>query len=184
MHVFGRTSGPRSRSVPLLVIAGALLTGVGCADRSTAPEGFPIATRQFAFAAQGAVPFKGKATGQDVSVTLGATGIRIVASATGTATETGRFTEVLDYVLSYDLVNFAGGATITSADGANILISFTGSIPGFANQVFPLPYTADYTITGGTGRFTGSAGSGTLRGIDYGAGAFAFEFTGSFTGAQ
>jgi hypothetical protein len=42
----------------------------------------------------------------------------------------------------------------------------------------------DYTITGGTGRLTGSGGSGTLNGIDYGAGAFSFTFTGSRTNAH
>jgi hypothetical protein len=90
----------------------------------------------------------------------------------------GAFTERLDYVLAYDLVNFAGGATITAADGAKLFIEFTGAIPGFEQQVFPLPYSATYTITGGTGRLAGSSGGGTISGTDFGAGAFAFTFDG------
>ena len=138
---------------------------------------------QAAATANRSAPFKGQGTGVDQSVTFEATGIHIIALAEGTATGTGRFTEVLDYSLAYDFVNFAGGAVITAADGSTISISFTGAIPGFANQVFPLPYSADYTITGGTGRFTGSRGSGRLDGIDHGAGAFEFTFGGSRTGA-
>ena len=127
------------------------------------------------------VPFRGRGAGQDSSITLEATGIRIVAFASGTATGVGRFTERLDYVLSYDLVNFAGTATITAANGSQLFLEFTGAIPGFDLQVFPLPYTAAYSITGGTGRLAGSTGAGTLRGIDYGGGAFAFFFTGERT---
>ena len=165
----------------LLVAAGTLLLGLGCAEPSTAPEGQAAPAAQATFSTQASSPFGGQGTGQDVSLTFGPTGIRVVATATGTANGTGRFTEILDYVLSYDLVNFAGGAVITAADGSDLSLTFTGAIPGFASQVFPLPYTADYTIIGGTGRFAGSSGGGTLNGIDYGAGSFSFTFTGSRT---
>jgi hypothetical protein len=158
----------------LLFIAVA----AGCVDSPVAPtaSAAPIASAPLA-----TVPFKGQGTGQDVSVSFEADGIYIVANASGTATGVGYFTERLDYVLGYDLVNFGGTGMITAADGAQLFISFTGAIPGFADQVFPLPYTVQYSITGGTGRLSGSQGQGTIDGTDFGGGSFAFSFTGSRT---
>jgi hypothetical protein len=124
------------------------------------------------------VPFKGQAIGQDVSVTFEATGIHIIAQASGTGTGVGRFSETLDYILSYDLINFAGSATITAADGSEIFLDFEGQIPGFADQVFPLPYSGTFVLTGGTGRFRGVGGSGDLDGTDYGGGLFRLGFSG------
>ena len=129
-------------------------------------------------AAANVVPFKGSAVGQDVSVTFEEAGIHIVAQARGTGTGLGRFVETLDYILSYDFVNFAGSATITAADGSEIFLDFEGTIPGFAGQVFPLPYSGTFTITGGTGRFDTVGGAGTIDGIDYGAGLFSLGFSG------
>ena len=119
-------------------------------------------------AAAQTIPFQGRAIGQDVSVTFEETGIHIVAQARGTGTGLGRFVETLDYILSYDLINFAGSATITAADGSEIFLEFEGEIPGFSDQVFPLPYSGTFVLTGGTGRFQSVSGSGDLDGIDYG----------------
>lgn len=158
--------------------AGVLaLLATGCADSPVAPIAAAIEVSGLARDAVG-TPFSGRGDGQDVSIAFEAEGIRIIADATGHATHVGRFTERLDYVLSYDLVHFAGAGTITAADGATLRIAFTGAIPGFAEQVFPLPYTSTYSIVGGTGRLSGSTGSGSLRGIDYGGGAFSFAFDG------
>jgi len=130
------------------------------------------------------VPFKGQATGQDVSVTFEATGIHIVAQASGTGTGLGRFVETLDYILSYDLVHFAGSAAITAADGSQVFLDFEGEIPGFSEQVFPLQYSGTFVLIGGTGRFEGVAGSGTLNGIDYGGGLFSLGFSGFRTAGR
>jgi hypothetical protein len=124
------------------------------------------------------VPFKGEASGQDQRVTLEPNGIRIISSCVGTGTQVGRFTEAIDYVLSYDLVNFAGVATFTAANGDEVSFKFQGTIPGYANQGFPTPFTATFVIIGGTGRFADATGSGTLDGVDYGQGNFAFTFDG------
>ena len=129
-------------------------------------------------AAAQTVPFKGEATGQDVSVSFEATGIHIVAHASGTGTGLGRFVETLDYILSYDLIHFAGSASITSADGSEMFLDFAGEIPGFSDQIFPLPYSGTFVLTGGTGRFSGVGGSGALDGIDYGGGLFSLAFSG------
>ena len=129
-------------------------------------------------AAAQAVPFHGRAIGQDVSVTFEATGIHIVAEARGTGTGLGRFIETLDYILSYDLINFAGTATIEAADGSKLFLAFAGQIPGFSSQVFPLPFSGTFVLTGGTSRFRGAGGSGVLAGIDYGGGLFELGFSG------
>jgi hypothetical protein len=165
----------RRRALPSLSI---LLLVAGCAESPLGPAG-PFASVTHGGVPTVSVPFDGRADGQDVSVTFEANGLHIIANASGTASGVGKFTEVLDYVLAYDFVHFAGGATITATDGAQIRLGFAGAIPGFASQVFPLPYTATYTITGGTGRLAGSTGGGALDGTDFGAGAFALSFTGT-----
>jgi hypothetical protein len=124
------------------------------------------------------VPFQGAADGRDQSVTLEPGGIHIIALATGQATHVGRFTERLDYLLSYDLVNFAGVATITAANGDLLSLNFQGAIPGFASRHFPLPFTARFTVVGGTGRFQQATGAGDILGIDFGQGLFALAFEG------
>jgi len=129
-------------------------------------------------AAAQTVPFHGQTIGHDVNVAFEATGIHIVAEAAGTGTGLGRFTETIDYILSYDLINFAGTATITAADGSELFLEFDGQIPGFADQVFPLPYSGTFVLTGGTGRFRSAGGSGVLDGIDHGGGLFDLGFSG------
>jgi hypothetical protein len=124
------------------------------------------------------VPFKGKATGQDQSVTPEADGIRIISKCVGEATFLGRFIENIDYLFSYDLVHFAGVGTFTAANGDEVYFTFEGTIPGYVNGVFPLPFTATFVIAGGTGKFADVTGKGNLNGIDYGGGSFAFTFDG------
>ena len=169
-------------------LAAVLLLALGCSEAPSAPASAVMQLAELATKGPApAVPFKGDATGQDISVTFEAAGVHIVAAVTGTGTGVGKFTEVLDYVLAYDFVNFAGTGTITAADGSQLFLRFTGAIPGFAEQVFPLPYSAAYTITGGTSRFARSGGWGTISGTDFGGGRFQFSFTGTRTpevGAQ
>lgn len=163
-------------------LAGVTFLCLGCSDSPSAPASASRAS--LAVGARSAlhdVPFKGDGTGQDISVTFEATGVHIVAAVTGNATGLGRFTEVLDYVLAYDFVNFAGDGTMVAADGSKLFLTFTGTIPGFPAQVFPLAYSANFTITGGTGRLAGSSGTGTIAGTDFGGGRFEFSFNGSRT---
>jgi hypothetical protein len=125
------------------------------------------------------VPFRATAAGQDTSESFGVDGIHLTSVVRGHATELGSFTQTLDYVLSYDLVDFAGTGTITAADGSELFLADVGTEPGFAAQVFPTPFSATFTFTGGTGRFMGATGQGTVSGIDYGQGAFAFSVVGT-----
>jgi hypothetical protein len=131
--------------------------------------------------AAGGVPFSGTAVGRDTSMSLESDGIHLTSVIQGTGTLVGRFTQTLDYTLSSDLVHFAGTATITAADGSTILLVDAGVEPGFASQVFPTPFDATFTVVGGTGRFAGATGGGTVSGIDFGQGAFAFTFSGGVT---
>jgi hypothetical protein len=127
------------------------------------------------------VPFKATAVGRDTSESFGADGIDLTSLVHGNGTELGRFTQTLDYVISYDLVHFAGGGTITAADGSQVFSTFVGTEPGFAAQVFPTPFSGTLTIAGGTGRFDEESGQGTITGIDYGQGQFAFSIAGTLS---
>jgi hypothetical protein len=126
-----------------------------------------------------AVPFKATAAGHDTSESFGVDGIHLTSLLDGNGTELGAFTQTLDYVISYDLVDFAGTATITAADGSRLFLSFVGTEPGFAAQAFPTPFSGTFTITGGTARFAGASGQGTIAGTDYGQGQFAVSVAGT-----
>jgi hypothetical protein len=56
-----------------------------------------------------------------------------------------------------------GKATITAANGDQLDLAFTGTSKRTANG---FDDTIDYTITGGTGRFTGASGSGVIHSTD------------------
>jgi hypothetical protein len=127
------------------------------------------------------VPFKATAVGQDTSESFGVDGIHLTSLIHGHATHLGNFTQTLDYVLSYDLVDFAGTGTITAADGSQLFLTDVGTEPGFAAQVFPTPFSATFTFTGGTGRFRDASGQGVITGTDYGQGAFAFAVVGTLS---
>jgi len=125
------------------------------------------------------VPFEVTAVGQDTSESPGADGIHLTSLARGHGTELGSFSQTLDYVISYDLIDFAGTGTITAADGSQLFLTFAGTEPGFATQIFPTPFSGALTITGGTGRFGGASGQGSIAGTDYGQGQFAFSVDGT-----
>jgi hypothetical protein len=124
------------------------------------------------------VPFNATAVGQDTSETFTADGIHLTSLVHGYGTELGTFIQTLDYVISYDLVDFAGASTITAADGSRLFLTYVGTEPGFVAQVFPTPFSGTFTITGGTGRFGGASGQGAIAGTDYGAGQFDFSVGG------
>jgi hypothetical protein len=56
-----------------------------------------------------------------------------------------------------------GEATLTAANGDQLDLTFTGTSVRTANG---FDDTIDYTITGGTGRFTGASGSGVIHSTD------------------
>jgi hypothetical protein len=121
------------------------------------------------------------AVGQDTGESFGADGIDLTSLVHGNGTELGRFTQTLDYAVSYDPVDFAGTGTITAADGSKLFLTFVGTEPGFAAQVFPTPFSGTLAITGGTGRFDEEIGQATIAGADYGQGQFAFSVAGTLS---
>jgi len=156
-----------------LAVALALPAGVAAATQPTVdPFDFPIGSQ---------VPFKATALGQDTSESFGADGIHLTSLVRGHGTELGSFTQTLDYVISYDLVDFAGTGTITAADGSQLFLTFAGMEPGFAAQAFPTPFSGELTITGGTGRFDATSVQGAIAGTDYGQGRFAFSLDGTLS---
>jgi hypothetical protein len=127
------------------------------------------------------VPLKATAVGHDTSESFETDGIHLTSLVNGNGTELGSFTQTLDYFISYDLVDFAGTSTITAADGSQLFLTFIGTEPGFAAQVFPTPFSGTLTIIGGTGRFRGAGGQGAIAGTDYGQGQFAFFLAGTLS---
>jgi hypothetical protein len=150
-----------------LALAGLCALAVALA----LPAGGAAATRQF----------KAIAVGQDTSESFGADGIHLASQVRGVGTELGSFTQILDYVISYDLVDFAGTGTITAADGSQLFLTFVGTEPGFAAQIFPTPFSGTLTITDGTGRFDAASGRGAIAGIDFGQGRFTFSLDGTLS---
>ena len=79
---------------------------------------------------------------------------------TGTASHIGHFTVVDDGFANLSTGSGGGRVTFTAANGDSFTATETGSAiieGGFADV------TDDATITGGTGRFAGASGGGTLR---------------------
>jgi len=87
---------------------------------------------------------------------------------TGTATHLGRYTLVVDYVLS--LVTIAGSErmTLTAANGD--VLTAEGTAQGAPSEDGQsLSSLESLTITGGTGRFAGATGSFILRQVNIAA---------------
>jgi hypothetical protein len=168
-----KTKAPMIAGLCALAVALAVpAAGLASTQPTVDPLDFPIGPR---------VPLKATALGQDTSESFGADGIHLTSLARGHGTELGSFTQTLDYVISYNLVDFAGTGTITAADGSQLFLTFVGTEPGFATQVFPTPFSGELTITGGTGRFNAATGQGAITGTDYGQGRFAFSLDGTLS---
>lgn len=112
------------------------------------------------------VPFQATLTEQFSGVQCGPTVLCVSVTGTGTATHLGRVTETRQ--IRIDLSNPATGClpvisdtmTLTAANGDQLVATGSGqncltSNPDVQNEI------VWYTITGGTGRFSGTGGSGT-----------------------
>jgi hypothetical protein len=106
------------------------------------------------------VPFKGTFLGSDIVSGEGPCAVTICTTATGTGILLGQF--ALTQQITVNFANFTetGSAQWTAANGDIIYTTIIGSaIPG--DVVFAV--TEIYTITGGTGRFSGAQGSFTVH---------------------
>jgi hypothetical protein len=138
----------------------SLVILAGC-SAPTAPSGASPAAAGAETSARGAVtvPFKGSFEGTQ-TVTPGPPGSATVAmAAEGTGTLVGRFQIALPHTVTFATASASGVATIIAADGSRIVATFIGQA-----QVGPIVSIVEQaTITSGTGRFAGVAGSFTIR---------------------
>ena len=123
-----------------------------------------------------AVPFKGRFEGTQTVTPLTPPLASVEVSATGNATELGRFTIELPHTVNFATRTAQGTCTLVAANGDTLVADFTGQAQGGPVVVSIVEHA---TITGGTGRFAGATGSFTIeRLFDRAAGTT----TGSFEG--
>ena len=123
--------------------------------------------------AKSQVPFKGSFDGRTVPPTT--PGLERI-EVSGKATHLGKFTAVMEtdltqiQIIGFDpeaglpIATLTGTLDFTAANGD--VVNSEGSLTGLLNPIdgnFP-SFTADLTITGGTGRFEGATGSFTATG--------------------
>lgn len=167
---------PLSRGrVALAVVATLLSAGCGHESLLVDPSSAPPSA-SFGLGAE-AVPFHGRFGGsQTVTVTFPTASVE--ASVSGTASHLGRFTMELPHTVNLMTSSASGTATLVAANGDMIVASFTGQA-----QVGPIVSIVEQaTVTGGTGRFAGAAGSFTIsRVFDPAAGTTTGSFSGSIS---
>ena len=154
----------------------AALLCVGCSDRgspagpsSVRADSLPTNSAAGQAASQGAsasptpaaatVPFKGTLEGSQTTTPLEPPLAFSVVSATGTATLLGRFTLEIPHTVNFATATGDGTYTFTAANGDTLTADFIGEA-----QVGPIISIVEHaTITGGTGRFAGAAGTFTAH---------------------
>ena len=105
------------------------------------------------------MPFKGTLEGPQTTTPLEPPLAFSVVSATGTATHLGRFTLEIPHTVNFATATGDGTYTFTAANGDTLTADFTGKA-----QVGPIISIEEHaTITGGTGRFAGAAGTFTAH---------------------
>jgi len=145
----------------------AALLCVGCSDRGSPAGPSPVradslptnsAAGQPATAAT--VPFKGTFEGSQTTTPLDPPRAFSVVSATGTATHLGRFTLEIPHTVNFATRTGDGTYTFTAPNGDTLTATFTGTADT-STPIFAIEEHA--TITGGTGRFAGAAGTFTAH---------------------
>ncbi len=102
----------------------------------------------------------------------------VSGSATGNATQLGRYTATFQETVELFGATSVGAITLVAANGDNVFATQTGiGIPTSDPDVFTI--TEVNTITGGTGRFAGATGTFTIeRVVDLTTGLSSGSFTG------
>ena len=120
--------------------------------------------------AQKAVPFKGSLDGEIVAVN----GNTLTADDRGEITHLGQFTAVQTYVFG-SATDFAGSIVLVAANGDMLFGTFEGvNTPDGVLM-------GDFTLDGGTGRFSSATGGGRFEGIDNGDDTFSLELDGTIS---
>jgi hypothetical protein len=106
-------------------------------------------------------PFKGTVNADETVVPSPPTA-SLTRDGTGTATYLGRYTEHIVMTINLPTLSSTGTSTFTAANGDTLTATVLGqatptTTPGVLSIV------EIYTITGGTGRFSGATGTFTLH---------------------
>jgi|SRR5687768_3317331 len=133
-------------SVPGLPSLGATSGELADAERSGGPAK--------------AVPFKGQLEGTATVTPLDPPFGAVHVTATGNATHLGRFALEIPHVVNFATSSATGTITFTAANGDTLVASFTGQAQ-VTGTIAAIVETA--TVTGGSGRFAGAAGSFTIN---------------------
>ena len=112
-----------------------------------------LALFAFAIALAGDAPFKGRAAGTATVVGLDGDNVLLHTAASGNSTHLGSFTSAEDLTLDPGTGQLWGTVTFTSANGGTMYGTTAAQFVG------PGAVAGTYTITGGTGRLSGAAGS-------------------------
>jgi hypothetical protein len=117
------------------------------------------------------VPLKGQGsftpTGQTVDPSTG--NVIIFANVAGTLSHLGQFTGTATEVLfAPDYVSFTVDTILVAANGDQLFVTYDGMFVDAQNDS-----VGTFEITGGTGRFAGASGSGTILSLNGGARFFA-----------
>ena len=131
-------------------------------------------------AAKNQIPLHGSIQGAEVNTVQGTT-LLVDGSGTGIATHLGRFSVTWEVTVNLLNGSAIGSLHLIAANGDSLFTEFLGQsnpteTPGITHIV------EINTITGGTGRFTGAAGSFTLeRLLDMTTGVTSGAFDGIIT---
>jgi hypothetical protein len=129
------------------------------------------------------VPFKGTLEGTVTVTPLEPPLASVVISATGQATDLGRFSLLVPHTVDHSTATAEGTYTFTAANGDVLTAHFTGQAQRTPSVISIVEHAA---ITGGTGRFEGATGSFTAERLYYpttGITNGSFEGTISTTGS-
>jgi hypothetical protein len=165
----GRHNG-RAKSLLSMLVALSLAVGTIGASASSA------------FAASGLVSFSASYSGAAAQTSPTSFGI----SGTGVASLLGKSTEKASMVVTGSSDSCPGGLantetdTLTAADGDMLALTSTNVACPIGSGVFH--GSGHWVVTGGTGRFQGATGAGTIDGsVDLAHGTFACMLTGNIS---
>ncbi|HJP89273.1 MAG TPA: hypothetical protein VJ850_09590 [Candidatus Limnocylindrales bacterium] len=104
------------------------------------------------------VPFKGTLAGTAIVTPINPPIVQVTITATGNATQLGRFTLVAPHTVNQATLTAVGNYYLTAANGDTI----TATLEGTAQMIDPpnvIATSETGVITGGTGRFAGATGT-------------------------
>jgi len=123
------------------------------------------------------VPFKGVLQGHDTDTCFSFPLICVATDGTGNSTLLGKFSFTLENTVNILTGTSTGSGHFIAANGDTIDVTIVGSGEFITPDLISI--TETYTITGGTGRFTGAQGSFI---VDRLASPVTFMTSGSFDG--